>query len=638
MAYSTHEAPIVHRCIRLFGPCLLLTLMVSPPPAQAASTLELAGLADLSLEELSRIEVTSVSRKQERLSDAAASIFVITAKDIRRSGAHSLPEVLRLAPNLQVARRDAQTYAISARGFKSTIANKLQVLIDGRIVYTPLYSGVFWDEQPIMLENIERIEVISGPASAAWGSNAVNGVINIITRRSADTQGGLLSAAGGNRAQDAAYRYGGSLESGGHYRVYARASHDNESDTEAGQGANDSWSRQQVGFRLDGDTEHGLSLQGDAYSGRLDNGDDDDARISGFNLMVHRQQPLDGDDRLTLSAYVDHRERDFPGTYSETLDILNLEMQHTLQPTARQHLLWGLGYRTAWDSVGNAPNLAFLPADKRLTWSSLFVQDRIDLNDAWRLTLAARLEDNSYTGLELMPSARIAWQISNDRLLWAALSRAVRTPSRLDREFYVPADGSVLAGGPDFESETLNAFEIGYRAQHANKLNYNLTLFYHDYDDIRSLDPAPGGALVIGNNMEGRIHGLEAWGVAQITERWRLNAGVQLMERDLQFKSADARDGGSGDDPNYQWRIGSRIDIGSNTELDLTLRRVGELSNDGAPAYTAFDMRLGWRLGKDTEISLSGFNLLDPHHPEFGSSSSRKEVDRSLLLKLVHRY
>ncbi|WP_217410892.1 TonB-dependent receptor plug domain-containing protein [Marinobacterium ramblicola] len=617
---------------------LLLAALLLASPVQYVFATSTTELADLSLEELSKIQVTSVSRKQEKLSAAAASIFVISAEDIRRSGARSLPELLRLAPNLQVARVDAQTYAISARGFNSTIANKLQVLIDGRIVYTPLFSGVFWDEQAIMLENIERIEVISGPASASWGSNAVNGVINIITRRAEDTQGGLVALQGGNSAQDAAYRHGGALESGRHYRVYARTSHDNESNTEMGEDANDSWSSQQVGFRLDGDADEGLSLQGDAYSGRLDNGNAGDARISGVNLMTRWEQPFEDDERLTLSAYFDHRERDFPGTYNETLDILNLELQHTLQPTARQQVIWGIGYRTAWDKLENTPDLAFLPADKRLTWSSLFVQDKIELSDAVLLTLAGRLEDNSYTGVELMPSARLAWHISDDRLLWAAVSRAVRTPSRLDREFYVPADGSMLAGGPGFRSETLNAVEVGYRAQQGKRLNYNLTLFYHDYDDIRSLDPSSGGAFIIGNNMEARVHGLEAWGVAQITESWRLNAGFTLMDRDLEFKTADAGDGGSGEDPDYQWRIGSRFDIGSKTELDLTLRRVGDMSNGGAPAYTAFDMRLGWRLSEGTELSLSGYNLLDPRHPEFGSTASRREVDRSLLLKLVHRY
>ncbi|GGB91396.1 hypothetical protein GCM10011352_16810 [Marinobacterium zhoushanense] len=637
MPYSSPSTRVARYVRTLWPPTLLVAVTLSSL-AQSATTAPEISLADLSLEELSDIQVTSVSRDGEKLSDAAASIFVISAEDIRRSGARSLPEVLRLAPNLQVAQRDAQTYVISARGFNSTTANKLQVLIDGRIIYTPLFSGVFWDEPAVLLEDIERIEVISGPASTSWGSNAVNGVINIITLPSAQSQGGLVSLGGGNSAQDAAYRYGGTLDSGGQYRAYAKASHDNETLLESGPGADDNWSSSQAGFRLDLDAKGDLRVQGDAYRGRLDNADADDASISGFNLLTSWKPQLAGGEQLTLSAYLDHRERDFPDSYSETLDILDLEMQHTLQPTARQQLIWGMGYRTAWDEVGNPSNLVFLPADKRLSWSNLFIQDKIELNDALRLTLAGRLEHNSYTGWEAMPSARIAWLLSDDRLLWAAVSRAVRTPSRLDRELYAPADGSLLAGGPEFNSEILNAFEIGYRARQAGNLNYNLTLFYHDYDDIRSLNPTPGGAFEIGNGIKGSIHGLEVWGVAQLTDNWRINAGGLLMDRDLEFKSSNFMDGGSGNDPNYQWRIGSHIDLANDTEFDLNLRRVGELSDSGAPGYTAVDIRLGWRLGESTDVSLSGFNLFDSRHPEYGSSASRSEVGRNVLLKLVHRY
>jgi iron complex outermembrane receptor protein len=594
-------------------------------------------LIELSLEELANLTISSVSKRPEKLSNAAASVFVITAEDIRRSGATRLPEALRLAPNLLVARVDADRYAISARGFNTTSANKLQVLIDGRIAYTPLFSGVFWDVQDLMLEDIERIEVISGPGATTWGSNAVNGVINVITKPAAETQGTLLTAGAGNLEQGAALRHGGTAGADGHYRVYGKALNVEETQSESGGGAGDEWHKGQVGFRLDKPLNGSLTLQGDAYDGKEGQLTADTGDIRGLNLLSRWEHPLSDRSQLQLQAYYDRTERDQPGTFAETLDILDFELQHNIQLGERQSLVWGLGHRLAWDDVTNSALLAFLPAKKRLRWSNLFVQDEIRLQPDLRLTLGARLEDNSYTGLEFMPNARLAWSVTEQDLLWASLARAVRTPSRLDRDFFVLVPQLPLVGGPDFDSETADSFELGYRGSRAGRFNYSLTAFYQDYDDLRALQPVGDGTFVIGNGIKGEIYGLEAWGEIQATERWRLSAGALLRRDDLELKPGSLETS-QGNDPSNQWLLRSSLDLGPRHEFDLTLRHVGKLSGSEVPAYTALDLRLGWKPAPDTELSLSAWNLLDEEHVEFGSGSTRSEVERSVYLELLLRY
>lgn len=599
-------------------------------------------LVDFSLEQLSNLKITSVSKKTEKLSDAAASIYVITADDIRRDGATTIPEALRLAPNLQVARVDADRYAISARGFNSTTANKLQVLIDGRIAYTPLYSGVFWDVQNVMMEDIERIEVISGANTTIWGSNAVNGVINIITRSANKTQGNLLSAGAGNMEQDVAFRHGGSFSSAGHYRVYGKAFNQESTERETGLDANDNWHNSQVGFRIDMPTNGQLTLQGDAYNGREQQLTADTATIKGVNLLANWQHDLADKEQLKLQAYYDRTEREQPSTFAETLDIIDIEMQHSMQLSQRQDLIWGASYRSAWDDVTNSSSLAFLPAQKHLSWTSLFAQDNIELASNLHLTLGGRFEYNSYTDLEFMPNIRLAWNVAPDHLIWSSIARSVRTPSRLDRELYAPATAPfLLAGGPSFDSETANSAEIGYRGQLSSLFNFAATLFYHDYDDLRTLEPIGGGTYVLDNGLQAESYGLETWAELQLRPNWRLSAGGTFMHQTMQLKpsSNDINQGQSeANTPSNQWQLRSSIDLTPKHDLDITLRHVGNLSNLDVPAYTTVDINFGWQATSHTKLSISGRNLLDPQHPEFGSLATRSEVERSLYLKLVHQF
>jgi iron complex outermembrane receptor protein len=608
-------------------------------PITVAAASPSASLADLSLEELANLEITSVSRRAERLADAPASVYVITGDDIRRSGATSLPEALRLAPNLQVARVDARQYAVSARGFNSTIANKLLVLIDGRTVYTPLFSGVFWDAQDTLLEDVERIEVISGPGATLWGANAVNGVINVITRRATDTIGTLAIAGAGSLERGVAARYGISLIGSSAIRVYGKFIDRDNTVRGSGATASDAWENGQGGFRADwGSAANALTLQGDAYRGTIDQAATADIRISGANLLARWSRALASENRVQLQGYFDNTERDIPGTFAERLNIVDLEFQHALQAAPAHAVVWGAGYRHARDHVTNTAVLAFLPAERTLRWTNVFVQDEIALRERVRLTLGAKLEHNSYTGLEFLPAARLAWKPKDSRLAWAAMSRAVRVPARLDRELFTPGQPPfTIAGGPDFRSEISNVFELGYRAQPSERASYSATVFHAVHDHLRSVEPGPTGARVIANEMEGTTTGLEAWGSVQAAPAWRLSAGALVLDQNLKLKPGSGDVTGvaaAGNDPEYQWMLRSSHDLAGSAEFDLMVRHVAALPAPAVPAYTALDLRYAWKPRRNLELSLAAQNVLDRRHPEFGAAATRSELDRGLFLRL----
>jgi iron complex outermembrane receptor protein len=600
-----------------------------------------ADLADLSLEELGNVIVTSVTGREERLSRAAASIFVISAEDIRRSGVRTLPEALRLAPNLQVARIDAAQYAISARGFNNAISNKLLVLIDGRMVYSPLFSGVFWDMQQAMLENVERIEVISGPGATLWGANAVNGVINVITRAAGDTQGLLAAVGAGNRDQRAAVRYGGRLGEAGSYRVYAKTHPLENTRTAAGVSLADGWHRRQAGFRADWNGQPGnFTVQGDAYEG------DSEVRpvggavkTSGMNVLGRWSRQLANGGDVRVQAYYDRTEREDNLLLQEKADIVDVEVQHAI-PLGSHHIRWGAGYRHASSEVASGTIFRFIPADQNLNWANVFVQDEIRLTPEIDVTLGVKLEHNDYTGVEILPSARIGWMFAPNRLLWGALSRAVRAPARLDREIFAPpAAPFIINGGPDFESEVARVAEIGYRAQPSAKLSYSITVFHHDYDRLRSVEVVPGG-FVIGNGIEGTANGYEAWGTFHPLPTWRVSAGYTTLHKDLRLKPGSTDPVGAsnlGNDPRYQWMLRSAFDLAPRHALDIMIRRVGGLPTPNVPSYTALDVRYGWEVHPTVELSVVGQNLLDSSHPEFGTAATRSEFRRSVFLNVLVR-
>lgn len=612
-----------------------------PPPA---------ALKQMSLDELLGIQVMSVSKRPEKLTEAASAIQVVTGEDIRRAGATSLPEALRLASNLEVAQIDARQWAITARGFNNVFADKMLVLIDGRSVYTPLYAGVYWDVQDTMLSDLDRIEVISGPGATQWGANAVNGVINISTKSAKDTPGGLVIAGAGTELRNTgAVRYGGRLARNAYFRVYAKYFERDDSRRANGQGGNDAWRSGQAGFRIDLETlsSDTLTLQGDAYTGNMSRfGPDNNIRASGRNLLGRWTRLLAGDSDLKLQVYHDHTHRRIPGSFTQDINTYDLDFQHRRPFGPAHDFVWGLGGRLVRDDVINTPAIAFLPPQVDRVSFSAFVQDEIVLSqDRLNLTVGSKVEHSDYTGFEFEPSVRLAWRPVHKQMVWAAVSRAVRTPSRIDRDLYSPATPPYrITGGDKVVSEKLIAYELGYRVQFESTLALSIATFLNHYDDLRSLSPLnPPQAFPVeaASGLRGRSAGAELTADWQVTPAWRLRAGWTELRVHSEPQS------GSGDrptrdsiarDPNHQVFLRSQLDISARWEGDVTLRYVAPIRMSAVPGYTEADLRLGWRPTAEWELSLLGQNLLRAHHAEFNSPGTRRELQRAVYGKVSWRF
>lgn len=589
-------------------------------------------LARLSLEELAMVEVTSVSRRPEALADAAAAIYVISADDIRRSGATTLPEVLRLAPNLNVQRVNAVDYAISARGFNGfETSNKLLVLVDGRSIYSTLSSGVFWDARDVMLADIERIEVISGPGGALYGSNAMNGVINIITRSARDTQGTLLSVGAGDDEANFALRHGGALGGSGAWRAWLMGHSRRESRALTGEGANDDAEGLRAGARADWEIgESRLTLQGDAFDNTVavnENLLGTETHVRGGNALGRWTRPLAGGE-LQVQAYYDRFERGEPGTLEQS-DTWDLSVQQVFDAGRHQFVL-GAGRRVVDSRFDAPPGAAFLdPPARRLTLTNIFAQDQISLGAGLTLTLGAKFEDNSFSGQEFLPNVRLAWERPGGDLLWAAVSRASRTPNRIERDLTLPG----FLTGAEFRSETATAYEVGYRANPLPNLSLSINAFYNVYDDLRTVSTTPGAFLPLhlSNNGEANTWGGEAWGSYNVTPGWRLSAGVSSLTKD--YDATPTLDDISGlisigDDPDYQVLLRSQHDLTDSLELDVRLRAVGALAS--IDDYVEADARLGWRLTDTLELSVTGQNLLEERRVETGDPVRARAFGRSI--------
>jgi iron complex outermembrane receptor protein len=493
--------------------CLLVSVLIGTSRADMGAALT-GELKQMSLEELMDLQVTSVARHPESLRQAAAAIQVITREDIRRSGASSIPEALRLAGNLEVARKNAHDWGISARGFNSSLANKLLVMIDGRTVYTPLYSGVFWDAQDYLLEDIDRIEVISGPGGTLWGANAVNGVINIITRSAADSQGLYAEGGGGTQLRGlAGARYGGMLAPNVGFRVYGKYFDRDDEVLADGARAGDGWHRAQGGFRVDSDASRAntFSAHGDFYAGHEGLNTGGAAQTAGGNLVGRWSHVVTTESDFSLQAYYDRTHLLIPivpfvlngielapaGNLHDDLSTYDIDFQHRFSLGPRHHIVWGTGYRFSHDVVENAPAIAFLPTTLDRNLFSAFVQDQIALSAKLSLTLGSKLEHNDYTGFEVEPNVRLQWTWTPNQTLWSAISRAARTPSRIDRDLTEPAPPRtlVLRGGRDYGSEYVTAYELGYRGEISSTMTGSLSTFYNEYREVRSTSVTPGTIL-----------------------------------------------------------------------------------------------------------------------------------------------
>ena len=621
----------------------VLTLTALPAAAQMEQVAEAPkALKQLSLEELFDLEVTSVSQKPEPVSKTAAAVHVVTADDLRRMGAVSIPEALRYSPGVEVARVNSRSYAITARGFNGTVANKLLVLMDGRSVYTPLYSGVFWDVQDAFIEDVERIEVIRGPGATVWGANAVNGVINIISKSASSTQGFLVTGGAGNRERGfGGARYGGTLGSNAFFRVYAKDYDRGPSLRPNGDDAGDASRMWQGGLRTDWTPTplDGITIQGDIYGSSIDAPTSDRSQMSGGNALAHWTRRFSDRSSFQVQAYYDRTKRDIPSVFGESLDSYDLTLSHRFAPAARHDLVWGLGYRLTSDDVRNSPGLAFLPPRLTHRLYTGFVQDEIALSpNRLFLTVGSKVEHNDYTDWEYQPGARLAWTPTPTQTIWGAASRAVRAPSRIDRDFFVPSKPPYfLVGDSSFVSEVLLAFELGYKAQPTSDLTASVSTFYNDYDNLRSLET---GSLPysLENGLNGRTYGIEAEGACQVISGWRLSAGYTFLRLvlDTDPTSTDtSSERQEGDSPRHQGFLRSSVKLPRGVAFDASARYVGRLPNQNVPGNTVCDARLAWQPTKTAEIAVVGQGIFDSRHPEFGTPSARREVGRSIYGKLT---
>ena len=627
--------------------CPALALLVvlgtaDAPRARANDAPAKSGaLGDLSLEELGEITVTSVSRREESLLEAAAAVFVITRDDIRRSGAATLPDVLRLAPNLEVARQGTSQQAITARGFNSVNANKLLVLIDGRSVYTPLFSGVLWDAQDLLLEDVERIEIISGPGGTLWGSNAVNGVINIITRSAAETIGSLVTARLGTSGNAMGLRHGGRFGEGDAWRIHARGIARDPTALEAGGDSQDALRHALVGFRLDGATDEGSwMLDGAVDRDQFDQPAPADEHASGEHLLGRWERGTKPGGELRLQGFFDRTRRREKDVLSDERTTFDFEADHRLPRLGRHDVTWGGGLRAWTDDVHHATTLAFVPERRTFRLWSLFAQDRMSLaGDRIALTFGMKIEHHDYVGLELQPNVRVGWRIASRHSAWAAVSRAVRTPSRFDRDFYFPAAPPfIVAGGAGFRSETLLAHEAGWRHD-GKRAAVSVSAFFNRYEHLRTLEPDPAaGGFAFENRMEGETWGLEAWAEIRATPSWRLVPGYAFLHQDLRLLPGSVNPRGvasEGNSPRHRVSLRSLLDMGHDVELNVMLRHVAALPDPAVPAYTELDLALAWRPRPPLELTLVGTDLLHSRHAEFGPEATRSLIRRAVAVQLT---
>ena len=636
-------------------------------------------LKNLSIAQLSSLEVTSVSKTEEKMSDADAAIYVITQEDIRRSGLTSIPELLRMVPGLQVAHIDGNKWAISARGFNAWYSDKLLVLMDGRSIYTPLFSGVNWNMQDTFLDDIDRIEVIRGPGATLWGANAVNGVINIITKKAQDTQGGLVKAGGGNLEQGfGGARYGGTIGEKGWYRVYAKYFNRASFKTRSGHDANDDWKMGRCGFRMDfyPSLNNEFTLEGDLFAGQSSSFlaftppgrsvpfDEISEDQNGGDIIGSFRHHFSETSDLKIQFYFDRTHRHNP-YIKETRNNFDLDIQHSFVAFKRHHLIWGLEYRLTHDNLPRTEVFFFDPESRTDNLFSGFLQDRISIIDqTLDVTLGTKLEHNDYSGFEVQPSFRIRYKPTVHQLLWAAISRAVRTPSRADHDmnftlqtFNVgPIQNVVLLkGNDDLDSEKLLAYEAGYRFAPGRRYSLDIALFYNVYRDLRtnrmgeptqipSLYASPNIRIIplnIINQYHEDSYGLEISSQIGVTQWWKLSLSYSWLKLRL-HTSQQVNDIELKEDniPRNQFSIRSYMDLPANIQFDAMLFHVDALNGLDVPGYTRLDMRLGWNPIKNLSLSLKLQNLLDNRHQEFGSIGALRasEVPRSFYGKLTWQF
>jgi len=650
-----------------------------PTPQSSLQTAGQRDLSQVSLEDLMNIEVTSVSKKEQKMSQAAAAIFVITQEDIRRSGAANIPDLLRMVPGMDVSQINANTWAISARGFDDQFSNKLLVLIDGRAVYTPLLGGVNWDVQSVPLEDTERIEVVRGPGATVWGANAVNGVINIVTKKAADTKGAMVTGGGGTEGQaQGTVQYGGDIKESTNYRIFANYLNYGSLPAVGGGSGKDNWNLLHGGFRADSkiSSSDSLTVQGDLYTGQegatvihiysvappVIGNLNANNQLSGGNILGRWSHTFSSRSDTTFQFYFDKYARSGPQA-SETRDTIDFDFNHHFAWGSRQDVIWGAGYRRTWDTTIGTIDDSFTQPGTTLHLFNFFVQDTVTLNpDRFFLTAGTKVENSYFTGYEIEPSVRLAWTPSNRLTFWSAVSRAERSPARRDTGLIAPLAvfpdpaGSntpvevILFGNPKFQSEHVVAYEAGFRAQPNDRLSIDVSTFFNRYDHLETVEPgleifqaSPLPArfvipMTFGNLMYGSTEGGELSANLKLTDRWTLSPGYAFLEMHLHTKpsSLDTTSEAEfqGSSPQHQAQLRSHVDLSHGLSWDASAYFVSELPIQGVASYTRIDTQLKWKFAERAEFTLVGQNLLQDHHLE--SMDALTLVNSSLIKRSAY--
>ena len=632
----------------------------------------------MDLEQLMNIDITSVSKKSQSLLKTAAAAHVISQEDIRRSGATSLPEVLRGVPGLQVTQIDANKWAISIRGFNDRFANKLLVMVDGRSIYTPLFSGIFWNMHDMLLEDIERIEIIRGPGGTLWGANAVNGVINIITKKTSDTQGGQIDFVGGSQERNLSARYGGKFNNHTSYRVFAKGKQVDKFNNMPDQQAHDKWRNLTSGFRIDNDLDSNNKwmLQGGyniGTAGQLATSTSlqppstqlvaDTLKYQSGNILFRWNKQNSNDSKWRVQAYYDYFKRHSRGA-SHQIHTFDIEIQNQIRILKNHEVVWGIGYRGVLDELESSFAFTFDPRKNYANTFNAFIQDEFQINNALRLTLGTKLEHNDFSGFEYQPNARLLWEVNDRHSIWSAASRAVRIPSRATysdvRVNYFVAPGTnpqsppvllSILGRKNFNSEKVYAFELGYRGQITDIFTLDAALFYNYYDDLASIQtgfrgletqPAPPHILIantVGNNMRASSYGAELLMKWQANHAWLITTSYSWFKLDARLRNSNTANSNGiiltkdiigNSDPRHQFSVRSNIKLPFKLEFDSNLYFTDRLAARNVSAQARLDLKLAWMPKPKLELSIVAQNIFNKQHQEFTAPDIfNSEIPRS---------
>ncbi len=615
---------------------------------------------DMSLDQLGDVQVTSAAKKAQSIGEIAASVYVLTNDEIKRSGVTNIADALRLVPGVQVAKLDANKWAVSIRGFNDIFSNKILILMDGRSVYSPFFGGALWDAVDTVLEDIDRIEVVKGPGGTLWGANAVNGIVNIITKSAEETQGGHLSVLAGNEETGTLnLRFGGELGQNTHYRVFAKGFEKDHAEN-----GSDDWRMGRLGFRMDSQINdgHRMSIQGNLYSGN--SGEravvgfsapippiaefDSTTDVMGGHIKIDWNYVSSDDQSFDLQIYYDRTEREhfYISDFRDTVDI---DFQHRLKAFWQQEIVWGLGFRYITDETEPGTVMRLNPAARDDEVFSAFIQDEISLlENELIFTVGSKFEHNSYTGFEYQPSARLLWKPYDNHSFWTSVSRAVRVPTRIEHDSTIRRamfPGGValdIVGASDFGAEELLAYEMGYRMSQSN-FSFDLSLFYNDFQHLRTIENGtliPGSPSIIPamvmNELEGEVYGIELSSIWQVTDNWRLIAGYSFVDIQLHLEPSSVdttEEGDEGDTPHHQASLRSLWQVTEDFQFDGVLRYVDKVRENklgrkpGVPAYITMDLRLAWQANQALNLAVVGQNLFGKHREFRGSSVEIQATD-----------